>query len=123
MPLGLAFTDGSSLYGLDTITINGVVFYANSLSSEAAIEVKNLLNEVGAARKAVGVNQKRTGVYEIQIDSEAAILSCSAASSMSIQAEDTPSGSTFTAYITGRSLARSNENFATMTLNWEEKLN
>jgi hypothetical protein len=120
----LAFTDGTTLYGLPQVTLGGLSFYANDLSAEAPIEVKNLLDEVGSPRKAVGVHQKRTGTYTLQLDSTGAQTSASNATTCSITQENSPSGSaTFTAWITGRSLAKSNESFATLTIQWEEKLN
>jgi hypothetical protein len=121
MPLN--FEDGVTLYGLPQINIGGLNFYANDLSSEAPIEVKNLLDEVGSPRKAVGVNQKRTGTYSLQLDSVGAQSSASNATTCSIIQANAASGSAFTAWITGRSLAKSNESFATLTINWEEKLN
>jgi len=123
MPLHLAFRDGTTLYGTNILTINGLQFFVNDQGASGEIDVKDVLNEVGAPRKAVGVQQKQNGSYTIQLDSADAILSCSLATSMSISASDTPSGSAFHAWITGRELARSNEGFATMTLSWQQKLN
>jgi hypothetical protein len=108
---------------LPQVSLNGLNFYANDLSAEAPIEVKNLLDEVGSPRKAVGVHQKRTGTYSLQLDSIGAQQSASNATSCSIIEANSPSGSAFTAWITGRSLAKSNESFATLTINWEQKLN
>jgi hypothetical protein len=119
----LAFQDGTTLYGLPQVTIGGLSFYANDLSAEAPIEVKNLLDEVGTPRKAVGVFAKKTGTFSLQLDSVGAQQSASSATSCSIIEANSPSGSAFDAWITGRSLAKSNESFATLTINWEQKLN
>lgn len=123
MPLVFEDTGSGVLYGLAQVTLNGVSFYANDMGGSAPVEVKNLLDEVGSPRKAVGVRMKKTGTYTIQLDSLGHKASASAAASMSIVAADALSGSAFVAWITSRDISKSNENFSTMTLNWEEKLN
>ena len=123
MPLNFNDTGSGVIYGLDQITLNGVQFYANDMGGSAPTEVKNLLDEVGSARKAVGVRAKKTGTYTIQLDSLGAKASASAAISMSIAAADAPSGSSFVAWVTNKDISKSNESFATMTIGWEEKLN
>ena len=119
----LVFQDGVTLYGLPQVNLGGLNFYANDLSAEAPVEVKNLLDEVGSPRKAVGVHGKRTGTYTLQLDSVGAQQSASNATTCSIIEANSPSGSAFVAWVSGRSLAKSNESFATLTISWEERLN
>jgi hypothetical protein len=123
MPLIFEDSGSGVLYGLAQINIGGTLFYAEDMGGSAPVEVKNLLDEVGSPRKAVGVRQKKTGTYTVSCDATASKATLMNALSMSVVAADAPSGSAFIAWITSRDISKSNEDFCKVTIGWEEKLN
>jgi hypothetical protein len=112
--------DANINFGIPNITLDGDAYYAESLSADENSTTVTVPDGVGSIRAQVTVTGMKTGQLSLQTVS-GSVLAVGTEFTMPLALGI--SGSTFTAYISDVSNARSNSSYATVNVTWRELLN